>query len=146
MILVIDNYDSFTYNIVQYLYELEQDVKVYRNDAVKISDIENMKPSHIIISPGPKTPKQAGISKKVIKHFASKIPILGICLGHQAIGEVFGGTIVQAQELVHGKESNILHDGKTIFSGIDSNSNQSVFFLSFSLSFNVCLTKSFSWS
>ncbi|MFC1512654.1 bifunctional anthranilate synthase component II/anthranilate phosphoribosyltransferase [bacterium] len=121
MILIIDNYDSFTYNIVQYLYEIGQkEIKVYRNDKITVKEINSQNPDHIIISPGPKTPKQAGVSKEVIKYFAGKIPILGICLGHQAIGEVFGGSVVSAGELVHGKMRDILHDGKTIFSGINS--------------------------
>jgi anthranilate synthase/phosphoribosyltransferase len=120
MILLIDNYDSFTYNIVQYLFELGYDVKVFRNDKITINDIKKMNPEYIIISPGPKTPSEAGISKEVISTFKETIPIFGICLGHQAIGEVFGGTIVQAKEFVHGKIKDIFHDGKTIFSGINS--------------------------
>ena len=120
MILIIDNYDSFTYNIVQYLYELGFDSKVFRNDEITLAEIEKLNPTHIIISPGPKTPSEAGITKEVIKHFAGKIPLLGICLGHQAIGEVFGGKVVNAKELVHGKTSMIYHDGKTIFAGLDS--------------------------
>ena len=120
MILIIDNYDSFTYNIVQYLYELGFESKVFRNDEISLVEIENMKPSHIIISPGPKTPSEAGISEDVIKYFAGKIPVLGICLGHQAIAEVFGGKVINAKDLVHGKKSMVYHDGKTIFSGIDS--------------------------
>jgi anthranilate synthase/aminodeoxychorismate synthase-like glutamine amidotransferase len=118
MILVIDNYDSFTYNLVQYLGELGQELKVYRNDETTIREIEELKPSIILISPGPGTPADAGISKEVIRYFAGKIPILGVCLGHQAIGEVFGGKIVRAGRIMHGKTSEIYHDGKTIFKGL----------------------------
>ena len=120
MIIIIDNYDSFTYNIVQYLYELGYDSTVYRNDAISVQEIEKLNPSHIIVSPGPKTPKEAGISKETIKYFAGKIPILGICLGHQSIAEVFGSKIINAKELVHGKAHKIIHDGKTIFLGLKS--------------------------
>lgn len=108
MILVIDNYDSFTYNLVQYLGELGQDSKVFRNDEITISEIELLNPSHIIISPGPGTPDNAGISKEIIKKFKYKYPILGVCLGHQSIGEVFGGKVVRAPYLMHGKVSNII--------------------------------------
>ncbi|MCX5726484.1 MAG: aminodeoxychorismate/anthranilate synthase component II [Candidatus Saganbacteria bacterium] len=118
MILMIDNYDSFTYNLVQYLGELGADIKVARNDEISISDIKKLKPEKIIISPGPGYPKDAGISCNVIKAFAGKVPILGVCLGHQAIGYVFGGEIVRAKRLMHGKTSEIYHDGKTIFKGI----------------------------
>ncbi|KPJ69633.1 anthranilate synthase [candidate division WOR-1 bacterium DG_54_3] len=120
MILMIDNYDSFTYNLVQYLGELGEDLQVYRNDKISIPEIEKLKPKRIVISPGPGTPKDAGISCEVIKHFAGKIPILGVCLGEQAIGEVFGGKVVQAKRLMHGKVSTIHHDGKTIFKGLPS--------------------------
>ncbi|MFH1715287.1 MAG: bifunctional anthranilate synthase component II/anthranilate phosphoribosyltransferase [Elusimicrobiota bacterium] len=120
MILVIDNYDSFVYNIVQYLFELGEQVIVYRNDVITLDDIRTMNPDHIIISPGPKTPKDAGICIDIIKNFAGKIPILGVCLGLQCIGEAFGGEVVLAKELVHGKAREIIHDGKTIFSGVDS--------------------------
>jgi anthranilate synthase/phosphoribosyltransferase len=120
MILLIDNYDSFTYNIVQYLYELGYDVKVVRNNEITINEIKKMNPEYIIISPGPKSPREAGISEQVISNFKGLIPIFGICLGHQAIGEVFGGKIVRAKEFVHGKVKEIFHDGKTIFSGINS--------------------------
>jgi anthranilate synthase/aminodeoxychorismate synthase-like glutamine amidotransferase len=115
---MIDNYDSFTYNLVQYFGELSEDVLVYRNDKITIEDIENMKPERIVISPGPCTPKEAGISIDVIKHFAAKIPILGVCLGHQSIGAAFGGEIVRAPNLMHGKTSLVYHDGKTIFEGL----------------------------
>ena len=118
MILMIDNYDSFTYNLVQYLGELGEDLKVYRNDKLAISDIRRIKPSHIVISPGPGQPKDAGISEAIIREFSGKIPILGVCLGHQAIGEVYGGDIVRAEHLMHGKTSLIYHNGKTIFKGI----------------------------
>jgi para-aminobenzoate synthetase component II len=115
MILMIDNYDSFTYNLVQYLGELGKDIRIYRNDKITISKISSLKPSHIVISPGPGRPENAGISGSVIKNFTGKIPILGVCLGHQCIGYVFAGKIVQAKRLMHGKTSMIYHDGKTIF-------------------------------
>ncbi|MGE6231250.1 aminodeoxychorismate/anthranilate synthase component II [Paenibacillus chitinolyticus] len=120
MILVIDNYDSFTYNLVQYLGELGQDIVVKRNDAIDLSGIEELSPDHILISPGPCTPNEAGISLDVIRHFKGRIPILGVCLGHQAIGQAFGGDVVRAGKLMHGKTSPIYHDGKTIFEGIPS--------------------------
>jgi len=115
---MIDNYDSFTYNLVQYLEELGEELKVYRNDKITVAEIEKLKPSRIIISPGPGTPHDAGISEAVIKHFAGKLPILGVCLGHQAIGEVFGGKIIRAKSIMHGKTSKIHHDSKTIFKGL----------------------------
>jgi para-aminobenzoate synthetase component 2 len=118
MLLMIDNYDSFTYNLVQYLGELGEDLKVYRNDKIDIPGIEKLAPEGIIISPGPCTPKEAGISVETIRHFAGKIPLLGVCLGHQAIGEAFGGDVVRADRLMHGKTSMIYHDGKTIFADI----------------------------
>ena len=118
MLLMIDNYDSFTYNLVQYLGELGQDIKVFRNDKITIKKIEKMNPERIVISPGPCTPKEAGISIKVVQHFAGKIPLLGVCLGHQAIGAAFGAKIVSAPRLMHGKTSMIHHDGKTIFRGL----------------------------
>lgn len=118
MILMIDNYDSFTYNLVQYFMELGQEIKTFRNDKITIAEIEKLKPAHIVISPGPKEPKDAGISCNVIRHFAGKIPILGVCLGMQSIGYVFGGKIVRAKNLMHGKTSKIYHDGKTIFKGL----------------------------
>jgi anthranilate synthase/aminodeoxychorismate synthase-like glutamine amidotransferase len=119
MLLVIDNYDSFTYNLVQYLGELGETVEVRRNNRVTLDEIETqLRPERIVISPGPGTPDDAGISLKVIERFASKIPLLGVCLGHQAIGQVFGGRVIRAPELMHGKASEICHDGKTIFAGI----------------------------
>jgi anthranilate synthase/aminodeoxychorismate synthase-like glutamine amidotransferase len=120
MILMIDNYDSFTYNLVQYLGELGQKVLVYRNDALNISDIKRLNPSKIVISPGPGRPEDAGISCEVIRQFSGKIPILGVCLGHQAIGLCFGGKIVGAKKLMHGKTSKIYHNKKDIFKGIAS--------------------------
>jgi para-aminobenzoate synthetase component 2 len=118
MLLMIDNYDSFTYNLVQYLGELGEEIKVFRNDKITIPEIERIKPERIVISPGPGTPKQAGISIDVIKQFIGKFPILGVCLGHQAIGAAFGGVITNAPRLMHGKTSIIYHDGKTIFTGL----------------------------
>lgn len=118
MVLVIDNYDSFTYNLVQYLGELDADPKVVRNDAVSLEEIAVMAPTHIIISPGPGTPTQAGISMDIVLAFCRSTPILGVCLGHQAIGQAFGGNIVRAPYLMHGKTSEICHDGNTIFAGI----------------------------
>ena len=118
MLLMIDNYDSFTYNLVQYFGELGQDLKVYRNNKITIGEIEKMRPDRIVVSPGPCTPKEAGISIDLIKHFAGKIPILGVCLGHQSIGDAFGGDVIRAPYLMHGKTSMIHHDGKTIFSGL----------------------------
>jgi para-aminobenzoate synthetase component 2 len=118
MVLVIDNYDSFTYNLVQYLGELKTEPRVVRNDAVTLEEIAIMAPSHIIISPGPGVPAKAGISVDVVLSFARTTPILGVCLGHQAIGEAFGATVVRAPYLMHGKTSEICHDGNTIFSGL----------------------------
>ena len=118
MILMIDNYDSFTYNLVQYLGELGKQLKVFRNDQVTLAEIRRLRPKWIIISPGPGTPRDAGISCDVIRTFGEKIPILGVCLGHQCIGEVFGGKVVQAKRLMHGKTSPIHHKGKTLFKGI----------------------------
>jgi anthranilate synthase/aminodeoxychorismate synthase-like glutamine amidotransferase len=115
---MIDNYDSFTYNLVQYLGELGEDIRVFRNDKITIQEIEKMNPERIVISPGPCTPKEAGISVELIRYFAGKIPILGVCLGHQAIGAAFGGEIIRASRLMHGKTSMILHDGRTIFEGL----------------------------
>jgi para-aminobenzoate synthetase component 2 len=115
MLLIVDNYDSFTYNLFQYLGELGQDLKVFRNDQITIAGIERMKPDRIVISPGPCTPKEAGISVETIRHFAGKIPLLGVCLGHQSIGEAFGGEVIRAPYLMHGKTSMIHHDGRTIF-------------------------------
>ena len=118
MILVIDNYDSFTYNLVQYLGELGANLKVFRNDKITTEEIRKLRPKKILISPGPGRPRDAGISENVIKEFGKSTPILGVCLGHQAIGEVFGGHIVGAKKLMHGKTSQIYHDGKGIFKGI----------------------------
>ncbi len=120
MVFVLDNYDSFTYNLVQYIGELGADVVVCRNDQTTTADIEALHPARIVISPGPCTPHEAGISIDVIRHFAGKIPILGVCLGHQAIGEAFGGKVVRAANLMHGKTSSVEHDGKTIFRDIPS--------------------------
>ena len=120
MIFVLDNYDSFTYNLVQYLGELGEEVVVRRNDQITVSEIENLHPERIVISPGPCTPQDAGISISLIQHFAGRVPLLGVCLGHQAIGEAFGGKVVRAGTLMHGKTSSIEHDGKTIFGGIPS--------------------------
>lgn len=118
MILVIDNYDSFTYNLVQYLGELGAKIEVARNDKIASKDIYDISPTNIVISPGPGTPKDAGISKDVIKEFSGRIPILGVCLGHQCIGEVYGGRVIRSPRLMHGKTSMIYHNGKTIFRGL----------------------------
>jgi para-aminobenzoate synthetase component II len=120
MILVIDNYDSFTFNLVQYLGELDQEVIVRRNDEIDPAGVEALKPDHILISPGPCTPNEAGVSMELIRTFAGKVPILGVCLGHQSIGQVFGGEVIRAERLMHGKTSEIIHDGRTIFEGIPS--------------------------
>ncbi|MCX5778255.1 MAG: aminodeoxychorismate/anthranilate synthase component II [Elusimicrobia bacterium] len=118
MILVIDNYDSFTYNLVQYLYEWQPVVRVFRNDKISVEHIEKLSPDAIVVSPGPGTPRQAGVSMDAIRFFAGKIPLLGVCLGHQCIGEVFGGKVIRAGRLMHGKTSPILHDGLKIFKGM----------------------------
>src|SRR3990172_1309325 len=118
MLLVIDNYDSFTYNLVQYLGELGQDTRVFRNDKIGLSEIEGLAAERIVISPGPCTPKEAGISVDLVRCFAGKIPILGVCLGHQAIAEAFGGDVIRNYRLMHGKTSMIRHDGRTIFHGL----------------------------
>ena len=115
MIIMIDNYDSFTYNLVQYLGEMGQELIVKRNDEITIEDIEQWQPQYIMISPGPCSPNEAGMSLQIIEHFAKDFPIFGVCLGHQAIGQVFGGDVVQAERLMHGKTSPVFHDGKTIF-------------------------------
>ena len=120
MVFVLDNYDSFTYNLVQYLGELGAEVEVRRNDQVSIAEIEALRPERIVISPGPCTPADAGISVELIRHFAGKVPVLGVCLGHQAIGEAFGGKVVRAKNIMHGKTSRVEHDGKTIFKGLES--------------------------
>lgn len=120
MILMIDNYDSFTYNLVQYLGELGADLQVWRNDKITMAQIEKMAPEKIVVSPGPCTPEKAGISIDVIKTFAGKVPILGVCLGHQSIGAAFGGRVIRGEYPVHGKTSMVKHDGKTIFKGLDN--------------------------
>ena len=118
MILMIDNYDSFTYNIVQYMGELGADIQVERNDQISIEEIESLNPKKIVISPGPCTPDKAGISIEAIRNFAGKIPLLGVCLGHQSVGAAFGGEVVKAGKLMHGKTSEVRHDGKTLFKGL----------------------------
>ncbi len=120
MVFVLDNYDSFTYNLVQYLGELGAQVEVRRNNEVTVEEVEAMHPQRIVVSPGPCTPREAGISIELIRHFAGKVPILGVCLGHQAIGAAFGGQVVRAKNLMHGKTSQVEHDGKTIFRGLAS--------------------------
>lgn len=120
MILMIDNYDSFTYNLVQYLGELGEELIVKRNDQVTIQEIEELKPDFLMISPGPCSPDEAGISMEAIKHFAGKIPIFGVCLGHQSIAQVFGGDVIRAERLMHGKTSEIEHDGKGVFTGLQN--------------------------
>jgi anthranilate synthase/aminodeoxychorismate synthase-like glutamine amidotransferase len=118
MVFVLDNYDSFTYNLVQYLGELGAEVVVRRNDQVTLPEIERLAPEHMLISPGPCTPQDAGISIDLVKQFAGKIPILGVCLGHQALGAAFGGNVIRAPKIMHGKTSQILHDNRTIFQGL----------------------------
>ena len=118
MLLMIDNYDSFTYNLVQYLGELGADVEVHRNDAISLDDVARMAPERIVVSPGPCTPSEAGICVPLIRRFAGEIPILGVCLGHQAIGQAFGGRVVRAQRVMHGKLSPVAHDGRGVFAGI----------------------------
>jgi len=118
MILMIDNYDSFTYNLVQYLGEMGQELRVFRNDKITLDEIEQMKPDRIIISPGPCTPREAGVSVDVIKRFGASVPLLGVCLGHQCIGEAYGGEVVRADRLMHGKTSMISHDGAGVFRGL----------------------------
>jgi anthranilate synthase/aminodeoxychorismate synthase-like glutamine amidotransferase len=120
MIVMIDNYDSFTYNLVQYVEELGEPVSVFRNDKVTVAEIEALRPAGIFISPGPGRPQSAGISLAVLKHFSGKLPVLGVCLGHQAIGGVFGGKVVPAKKLMHGKTSTITADGKAIYQGISN--------------------------
>ena len=120
MLIMIDNYDSFTYNLVQYFGELKAQVNVYRNDQISVEEVINLNPEKIVISPGPCTPNEAGISMELIKHFAGKVPILGVCLGHQSIGQVFGGRIVHAKQIMHGKTSMVHHNGKYVFTGLNN--------------------------
>ncbi|SHJ14615.1 para-aminobenzoate synthetase component 2 [Rubritalea squalenifaciens DSM 18772] len=118
MLLVIDNYDSFTYNLVQYFGELGQEMKVVRNDKISLEEISELAPDHICISPGPCTPNEAGVSCDVIREFGGKIPIFGVCLGHQSIGQVYGGDVIRAEQLMHGKTSKVFHEGKSVFRGL----------------------------
>ncbi|MBU6459264.1 MAG: aminodeoxychorismate/anthranilate synthase component II [Proteobacteria bacterium] len=120
MLLMIDNYDSFTWNLVQYLGELGQDVQVYRNDHLSLTEVEQLKPDYIVISPGPCTPNEAGISVPLIQHFSGRIPILGVCLGHQSIGQAFGGHVVHAKVLMHGKTSQVYHHNQSVFIGLSN--------------------------
>ncbi|MAD00578.1 MAG: anthranilate/aminodeoxychorismate synthase component II [Pseudomonadales bacterium] len=120
MLLMIDNYDSFTYNVVQYLGELGADVKVVRNDELTVAELEALNPERIVVSPGPCTPNEAGVSVPVLKHFAGKLPILGICLGHQSIGQAFGGDVVRARQVMHGKTSPVYHEGLGVFAGLNN--------------------------
>ena len=120
MVFVLDNYDSFTYNLVQYIGELGAEVEARRNDQVSIADVQALAPDRIVVSPGPCTPREAGISIELIRHFTGKVPVLGVCLGHQALGEAFGGKVVRAKKLMHGKTSKVDHDGRTIFCGVES--------------------------
>jgi anthranilate synthase/aminodeoxychorismate synthase-like glutamine amidotransferase len=120
MVFVLDNYDSFTYNLVQYLGELGADVEVRRNDQVTVAEVEVMRPERIVLSPGPCTPQDAGVSIELVRHFAGKVPVLGVCLGHQAIAAAFGGKVVRAPNLMHGKTSQVQHDGRTIFADLPS--------------------------
>ena len=120
MLLMIDNYDSFTYNLVQYFGELGADVQVHRNDQISVAEIEKLNPDHLVISPGPCTPNEAGISIEAIKHFAGKIPILGVCLGHQSIGQAYGGKIVHANNIMHGKTSMVMHNDVGVFKGLSN--------------------------
>ena len=118
MLLMIDNYDSFTYNLVQYLRELGEEVEVYRNDKISLAEIETLNPTRLVVSPGPCTPNEAGLSVEAIKHFAGKLPILGVCLGHQSIGQAYGGKVVRADRLMHGKTSPVFHDNRELFVGL----------------------------
>lgn len=118
MLLMIDNYDSFTYNLVQYLRELGEEVVVYRNDKITLAEIEKLQPERLVLSPGPCTPNEAGISVSAVNYFAGKLPILGVCLGHQSIGQAYGGRIVRAERLMHGKTSPVFHDGRELFTGL----------------------------
>jgi anthranilate synthase/aminodeoxychorismate synthase-like glutamine amidotransferase len=119
-VVLVDNYDSFTYNLLQYLGELGAEVLVHRNDAIDVDGIAKLRPTHLVISPGPKTPREAGVSVEAIRRFAGTVPVLGVCLGHQAIGEAFGARVVRGREPVHGKTSAIAHDGRTVFDGIEN--------------------------
>lgn len=119
MLFMLDNYDSFTYNLVQYLGELGEEVRVFRNDQISIAEIERLRPKRLVISPGPCTPNEAGISLEIIHHFAGKIPILGVCLGHQCIGQAFGGQIVHAKTIMHGKTSKVYHNDQGVFQGLN---------------------------
>jgi len=120
MILVIDNYDSFTYNLVQYLGELGAEMRVFRNDEITVEQAVALNPEKVLVSPGPCTPKEAGISRDIIREFGSRLPVLGVCLGHQSIGEVYGGKVVRAERLMHGKTSPMIHEGKSVFKGLPS--------------------------
>ncbi len=120
MLLMIDNYDSFTFNLVQYFGELGAEVKVVRNDELSVEDIEALRPSHVVLSPGPCTPNEAGVTLRTIERLAGRVPILGVCLGHQAIGQAFGGKVVRAKQVMHGKVSRIAHDGRGVFSRIEN--------------------------
>ncbi len=120
MIVLIDNYDSFTYNLVQYFGEMEDDIRVIRNDKIDVQGIRELQPDHIVISPGPCTPNEAGISMEVIREFGTKTPVLGVCLGHQSIGAVYGGTIIRADNIMHGKVSQVTHTGHALFKGVES--------------------------
>ncbi len=120
MLLMIDNYDSFTYNLVQYFGGLDQEIVVYRNDKIAIPEIEQLSPKYIVISPGPCTPDEAGISMEVVEHFKERIPVLGVCLGHQSIAQAFGGRIVRAHDIMHGKTSDIYHNGEDVFRGLEN--------------------------
>jgi para-aminobenzoate synthetase component 2 len=120
LVFVLDNYDSFTFNLVQYIGETGEEVEVRRNTGTNVDEIEELRPRRIVISPGPRTPQEAGITIDVIRHFAEKVPILGVCLGHQAIGAAFGGRVIRSQRIMHGKTSLVQHDGRTIFRGLDS--------------------------
>ncbi|MFQ5645886.1 MAG: anthranilate synthase component II [bacterium] len=119
-LLMIDNYDSFTYNLVQYFGELGADIQVYRNDRITLEEIEELRPQKIVISPGPCTPKEAGISVELVKRFGKTVPILGVCLGHQSVGVAYGGRVVRAEKLMHGKTSQVFHDGKSIYRGLEN--------------------------
>lgn len=120
MLLMLDNYDSFTYNVVQYLGELGADVRVVRNDELSVVEIEALEPERIVVSPGPCTPNEAGVSLELIRHFAGKLPILGVCLGHQSIGQAFGGDVVRARQVMHGKTSPVMHAGRGVFAGLNN--------------------------